>query len=164
MKSIANSASSLITVHAPAWKTKGGATTEYTSSAYDNCFVKGDRLRDHIVTAAVIDVIDFIAGNPGVFPLPDDDPLTGQEQTLSPKQLAFYKYRKYVSDHLRFTPFAGEPVGWMIEQAGPDLFMFSSDYPHPEGTKDPVERFESTMDTADSDVMTKFYSAAKLAL
>ena len=25
---------------------------------------------------------------------------------------------EYVRDHLRFTPFAGEPVGWMIEQAG----------------------------------------------
>ena len=52
---------------------------------------------------------------------------------------------EFVHDHLRFTPFAGEPVGWMIEQAGADLFMFSSDYPHPEGTKDPIERFESTM-------------------
>ena len=52
-------------------------------------------------------------------------------------------------DHLRFTPFAGEPVGWMIEQAGADLFMFSSDYPHPEGTKDPIERFESTMSDID---------------
>ena len=43
----------------------------------------------------------------------------------------------YVHRHLRFTPFPGEPVGWMIEQAGADLFMFSSDYPHPEGTRDP---------------------------
>ncbi len=56
---------------------------------------------------------------------------------------------EYVHDHLRFTPFAGEPVGWMIEQAGADLFMFSSDYPHPEGTKDPIGRFESTLDVAD---------------
>ena len=36
-----------------------------------------------------------------------------------------------------------EPVGWMIEECGDDLFLFSSDYPHPEGTKDPIERFES---------------------
>ncbi len=28
----------------------------------------------------------------------------------------------------------------MIEQAGAELFMFSSDYPHPEGTKDPIEQ------------------------
>jgi predicted TIM-barrel fold metal-dependent hydrolase len=65
---------------------------------------------------------------------------------------------EFVQDHLRFTPFAGEPVGWMIEQAGTDLFLFSSDYPHPEGTKDPIERFESTMDGVGDDVMERFYS------
>ena len=65
----------------------------------------------------------------------------------------------YVRDHLRFTPFAGEPVGWMIEQAGAELFMFSSDYPHPEGTKDPIQRFESTMDTSDDRVVDNFYRA-----
>ena len=66
---------------------------------------------------------------------------------------------EYVRDHLRFTPFAGEPVGWMIEQAGAELFMFSSDYPHPEGTKDPIQRFESTMDTSDDRVVDNFYRA-----
>lgn len=64
---------------------------------------------------------------------------------------------EYVRDHLRFTPFAGEPVGWMMEQAGAELFMFSSDYPHPEGTKDPVQRFDATMDTSDSAAMDRFY-------
>ena len=34
----------------------------------------------------------------------------------------------------------------MIEQCGDELFLFSSDYPHPEGTKDPIARFEATMD------------------
>jgi putative SOS response-associated peptidase YedK len=66
---------------------------------------------------------------------------------------------EYVRDHLRFTPFAGEPVGWMIEQAGTELFMFSSDYPHPEGTKNPIERFEATMDTSDADAMDRFHRA-----
>jgi predicted TIM-barrel fold metal-dependent hydrolase len=66
---------------------------------------------------------------------------------------------EYVHEHLRFTPFAGEPVGWMIEQAGADLFMFSSDYPHPEGTKDPIERFEATMDDRSEPVLDSFYRA-----
>lgn len=52
----------------------------------------------------------------------------------------------YVHRNLCFTPFPREPVGWMIEQCGEDLFLFSSDYPHPEGTKDPIQRFEETMD------------------
>ena len=45
------------------------------------------------------------------------------------------KPSEYVHQHLKFTPFPGEPVGWMIEQAGDELFMFSTDFPHPEGGK-----------------------------
>jgi predicted TIM-barrel fold metal-dependent hydrolase len=66
---------------------------------------------------------------------------------------------EYVREHLRFTPFAGEPVGWMIEQAGAELFLFSSDYPHPEGTKDPIGRFEATMDGVDDTARERFFAA-----
>lgn len=59
---------------------------------------------------------------------------------------------EYVREHLRFTPFPGEDVGWMIEQAGPGLFMFSSDFPHPEGTRDPLGKFEQSLaNTAEVD-------------
>lgn len=51
----------------------------------------------------------------------------------------------YVRRHLKFTPFPGEPVGWLIEQAGAELFMFSTDYPHPEGGRDPLAKFEATL-------------------
>ena len=58
----------------------------------------------------------------------------------------------YVHRHLKFTPFAGEPVGWMIDQAGPDLFMFSTDYPQPEGGRDPLTKFEETLtDVSEAD-------------
>jgi len=66
---------------------------------------------------------------------------------------------EYVQRNMRFTPFAGEPVGWMMEQAGADLFLFSSDYPHPEGTKDPIDRFESTMGGVDAAGLVGFYHA-----
>ena len=56
-----------------------------------------------------------------------------------------------------FTPFPGEDVGWLIEQCGDDLFLFSSDYPHPEGTKDPLSRFEATMDGVSDAGREKFY-------
>ena len=52
---------------------------------------------------------------------------------------------EYAHRQLWFTPFPTEPVGWMIEQAGDDMFLFSSDYPHPEGGRDPLKRFESSM-------------------
>jgi predicted TIM-barrel fold metal-dependent hydrolase len=45
----------------------------------------------------------------------------------------------------------------MIKEAGPDLFMFSTDYPHPEGTKDPLGRFERTMTDVDDSAKDKFY-------
>ena len=63
----------------------------------------------------------------------------------------------YVKRHLKFTPYPGEPVGWMIEQAGPELFMFSSDYPHPEGTKNPIERFEASFEGFDEETKDRFY-------
>jgi len=64
----------------------------------------------------------------------------------------------YVHRQLWFTPFPREPVGWMIEECGDDLFLFSSDYPHPEGTKDPVARFEQTMDGIGAGARDRFYA------
>ncbi len=64
---------------------------------------------------------------------------------------------EYVRRHLKFTPFPGEPVGWMIEQTGPELFMFSSDYPHPEGGKDPLAKFKEALWTTGGDAQTRFY-------
>lgn len=66
---------------------------------------------------------------------------------------------EYVHRHLKFTPFPGEPVGWMIEQAGDDLFMFSSDFPHPEGGRDPLAKFEETMAGTSETQKERFYSA-----
>jgi hypothetical protein len=56
-----------------------------------------------------------------------------------------------------FTPFAGEDVGWLVGSAGDDLFLFSSDYPHPEGGRDPVARFEETMPGATDGTLDRFY-------
>lgn len=64
----------------------------------------------------------------------------------------------YVRRHLKFTPFPGEPVGWMLDEAGAELFMFSTDYPHPEGGKDPLAKFEETLDdTSEADRNQFFY-------
>jgi len=58
---------------------------------------------------------------------------------------------------VKFTPFPGEDTGRMIKDGGADLFMFSSDYPHPEGTNDPKGRFERTMADIDEPAKEKFY-------
>jgi predicted TIM-barrel fold metal-dependent hydrolase len=64
----------------------------------------------------------------------------------------------YVRRHLKFTPFPGEPVGWMIEQAGPELFMFSTDYPHPEGGRDPLAKFAKSLAATSPADQERFYA------
>ena len=59
--------------------------------------------------------------------------------------------------HLKFSPFAGEPVGWIIDNIGPDMLCFASDYPHPEGTADPIGKFEAQMRDCDEATMDAFY-------
>jgi uncharacterized protein len=64
----------------------------------------------------------------------------------------------YIRRQVKFTPFPTEPVGWMIEQAGTELFCFSSDYPHPEGGRDPLARFEASLVNVDDAARDAFYS------
>jgi predicted TIM-barrel fold metal-dependent hydrolase len=68
------------------------------------------------------------------------------------------KASDYIRRQVKFTPFPTEPVGWMIEQAGPELFLFSSDYPHPEGGRDPIARFESTLGGVSEAARERFYA------
>ena len=65
---------------------------------------------------------------------------------------------EYIRRQVKFTPFATEPVGWIIEQVGPHLLLFSTDYPHPEGTRDPFGRFEASMTGVDEAARARFYT------
>lgn len=64
---------------------------------------------------------------------------------------------EYIRRAVRFTPFATEDAGTIIREGGKELFLFSSDYPHPEGTKNPIERFESSFEGFDEDTRDRFY-------
>lgn len=64
---------------------------------------------------------------------------------------------EFIRRAVRFTPFATEDAGTIIREGGKELFLFSSDYPHPEGTKNPIERFERTFDGFDEEVKDRFY-------
>jgi predicted TIM-barrel fold metal-dependent hydrolase len=63
----------------------------------------------------------------------------------------------YIRRQVKFTPFPGEDIGHMIKDAGAELFLFSSDYPHPEGGKDPIRKFEETMEGISVDTKDRFY-------
>jgi predicted TIM-barrel fold metal-dependent hydrolase len=68
------------------------------------------------------------------------------------------KASDYVRRNLRFTPYPHEPVGWIVEQAGPELCMFSSDYPHIEGGRNPLKRFELSTPNLSEAAKEKFYA------
>jgi hypothetical protein len=57
---------------------------------------------------------------------------------------------------VRFTPFPFEDTAWLVEQCGPELFMFSTDYPHPEGGRRPFEIFGEAMARFDEDARERF--------
>ena len=65
---------------------------------------------------------------------------------------------EYVLRQIKVTPFAGEDIGWILTSGAEDLLMFASDYPHHEGTDDPIGRFEKTMDGLSEEIRNKFYS------
>jgi predicted TIM-barrel fold metal-dependent hydrolase len=64
---------------------------------------------------------------------------------------------EYVKRQVRFTPYPTEDVGWIIDQAGPEVVLFSSDFPHVEGGRRPVERFEASLGDASDEVRDAFY-------
>jgi predicted TIM-barrel fold metal-dependent hydrolase len=64
---------------------------------------------------------------------------------------------EYVRRQIRATPYPTEDVGWIVEQAGPEVALFSSDYPHVEGGRKPLERFEASLGDASEDVRRRFY-------
>jgi len=64
---------------------------------------------------------------------------------------------EYVRRQVRFTPYPTEDVGWIIEQAGPEVCLFSSDYPHVEGGRRPIERFEASLGDASAEIRRRFY-------
>jgi uncharacterized protein len=64
---------------------------------------------------------------------------------------------EYVRRQIRFTPYPTDDVGWIIEQAGPEVCLFSSDFPHVEGGRRPIERFERSLAGVGQDARRAFY-------
>jgi predicted TIM-barrel fold metal-dependent hydrolase len=51
----------------------------------------------------------------------------------------------FVRRQVRVTPYPHEPAGWIVKNAGPEVAMFSSDYPHVEGGRNPLRRFDTSL-------------------
>jgi predicted TIM-barrel fold metal-dependent hydrolase len=64
---------------------------------------------------------------------------------------------EYVQRQVRATPYPAEDVGWIIEQAGDAVCLFSSDYPHVEGGRNPIKRFEESLADRSEAQKQRFY-------
>ena len=67
------------------------------------------------------------------------------------------KPSEYINRQVRVTPYPTEPTGWVIKEAGSDIFMFSSDYPHVEGGRNPLARFEKSIEGISHEAQDKFF-------
>jgi predicted TIM-barrel fold metal-dependent hydrolase len=59
---------------------------------------------------------------------------------------------------MAFTPYVFEDVGGLIDASSDDLYLFSSDYPHVEGGKDPIGRFEGSLGERPARARDNFYA------
>ena len=120
-----------------------------TAMVYDGVFERFPKLRGGIIESGAGWAAEFLRElDLGLKSFGRTDPYLKAMQLKPSEQL-----RRAV----KFTPFPGEDAGRMIKDGGADLYMFSSDYPHPEGTNDPKGRFERTMADIDEDAKDRFY-------
>ena len=63
----------------------------------------------------------------------------------------------YVRRQIRVTPYPAEDTGWIIENAGPEVCLFSSDYPHVEGGRNPLKRFAAAVASCSPETQKRFY-------
>ncbi len=63
-----------------------------------------------------------------------------------------------IRDQLRFTPYPFEDVAQIVSESFPELYLFSSDYPHAEGGRDPIGRFERSTAALDKGAKARFFA------
>jgi uncharacterized protein len=64
---------------------------------------------------------------------------------------------EFVRRQVRVTPYPAEDTGWIIANSGDEVCMFSSDFPHVEGGRNPLKRFEDAMRDTSVAAKQRFY-------
>jgi predicted TIM-barrel fold metal-dependent hydrolase len=67
------------------------------------------------------------------------------------------KPSEYVHRQIRVTPYPHEDAGWIVENTGEEICLFSSDYPHVEGGRNPLGRFERSLANVSDAAKQAFY-------
>lgn len=94
--------------------------------------------------------------------------LPGWMRTMDGAHLAFYKNEErlqkmslkpseFVIRQVRVTPYASEDTGWIIANSSEQVCLFSSDYPHIEGGRNPLKRFDASLANTAEPVRRRFY-------
>jgi len=67
------------------------------------------------------------------------------------------KPSEFVKRQVRVTPYPHEDVGWIIANSAEEIPLFSSDYPHVEGGRNPLKRFNDSLSNASPRAVDRFY-------
>ena len=72
-----------------------------------------------------------------------------QKLSAKPSEIAARQFR--------VTPYAHEATGWILENSSEEMLLFSSDFPHVEGGRNPIKRFNDNMPDISDRTRQKFY-------
>jgi predicted TIM-barrel fold metal-dependent hydrolase len=78
----------------------------------------------------------------------------GREERL---QKLSVKPSEILRRQLRVTPYPHEDARWIIENSGEEMCLFSSDFPHVEGGRNPLKRFNESLEGAADSARRGFY-------
>jgi len=67
------------------------------------------------------------------------------------------KPSEFVQRQVRVTPYPHEDTGWIIRNSGDDVCLFSSDFPHVEGGRNPLKRFGESLTSCTPQQVDRFY-------
>jgi predicted TIM-barrel fold metal-dependent hydrolase len=78
----------------------------------------------------------------------------GKEERL---QKLSGKPSEILQRQLRVTPYPHEDARWIIENTSEEMCLFSSDFPHVEGGRNPLKRFNDSLEGASERARRRFY-------
>jgi predicted TIM-barrel fold metal-dependent hydrolase len=67
------------------------------------------------------------------------------------------KPSEFVKRQVRVTPYPHEDTGWIIANSGEEICLFSSDFPHVEGGRNPLKRFNESLTGITPRAIERFY-------
>jgi predicted TIM-barrel fold metal-dependent hydrolase len=95
--------------------------------------------------------------------------LPGWMRNMDSGYAAFYKGEErlkklsmkpsdFVKRQVRATPYPHEDTGWIIANSGEEVCLFSSDFPHVEGGRNPLKRFDESLAGLPARAIDRFYA------